>query len=144
MIAGGVKIYEYTPGFVHAKSFVADDKMAVVGTVNMDYRSYYLHYECGIWFYRSSVVMDVKKDFLATLEKSHQVTLEECTEVSIFVRILRAILYLLDVYKRQPYDRSYIMLSDNSIILPPIFSPVKVCFFWDCFKSLRLQIIIRN
>ncbi|EDP11895.1 cardiolipin synthase [Amedibacillus dolichus] len=94
LIAGGVKIYEYTPGFVHAKSFVADDKMAVVGTVNMDYRSYYLHYECGIWFYRSSVVMDVKKDFLATLEKSHQVTLEECTEVSIFVRILRAILYL--------------------------------------------------
>ena len=49
LIEGGVKIYEYTPGFVHGKSFVVDDKMAIVGTVNMDYRSYYLHYECGVW-----------------------------------------------------------------------------------------------
>jgi cardiolipin synthase len=50
LIEAGVKIYEYTPGFVHSKTFVVDDKMAIVGTVNMDYRSYYLHYECGVWF----------------------------------------------------------------------------------------------
>jgi len=91
LIEGGVKIYEYTPGFVHGKSFVVDDKMAIVGTVNMDYRSYYLHYECGVWFYRSKVVMDVKKDYLETLAKSHQVTLEECHQVRL---IMRAILNL--------------------------------------------------
>lgn len=94
LIAGGVKIYEYTPGFVHGKTFVVDDKMAIVGTVNMDYRSYYLHYECGVWFYRSKVVMDVKRDYLETLGKSHQVTLQECKDVRLPVRIMRAILNL--------------------------------------------------
>lgn len=94
LIEGGVKIYEYTPGFVHSKTFVVDDKMAVVGTVNMDYRSYYLHYECGVWFYKSRVVMDVKKDYMETLEKSHLVTLEECHQVSFPVKIIRAFLNL--------------------------------------------------
>ena len=94
LIEAGVKIYEYTPGFVHAKTFVVDDKMAIVGTVNMDYRSYYLHYECGVWFYKSKVVMDVKHDYLSTLEKSHQVTLEECRNVKLPVRIMRAFLNL--------------------------------------------------
>lgn len=94
LIKGGVKIYEYTPGFVHSKTFVVDDKMAVVGTVNMDYRSYYLHYECGVWFYRSKVVMDVKKDYLETLAKSHLVTLEDCNKVAWPVRIMRAFLNL--------------------------------------------------
>lgn len=94
LIEAGVKIYEYTPGFVHSKTFVVDDKMAIVGTVNMDYRSYYLHYECGVWFYKSKVVMDVKQDYLDTLEKSHQVTLEECKAVKLPVRIMRAFLNL--------------------------------------------------
>ena len=94
LIEAGVKIYEYTPGFVHGKTFVVDDKMAVVGTVNMDYRSYYLHYECGVWFYKSKVVMDVKKDYLETLEKSQQITLEDCLKVKLPVRILRSILNL--------------------------------------------------
>ena len=94
LIEGGVKIYEYTPGFVHGKSFVVDDKMAIVGTVNMDYRSYYLHYECGVWFYRSKVVMDVKQDYLHSLAKSHEVTLKECKNVKLPVRIMRSILNL--------------------------------------------------
>lgn len=94
LIEAGVKIYEYTPGFVHAKTFVADDKMAVVGTINMDYRSYYLHYECGVWFYRSSVVEALKQDYLDCLAKSHLVTLEECNAVKWPVRITRAILNL--------------------------------------------------
>ena len=68
--------------------------MAIVGTVNMDYRSYYLHYECGVWFYKSRVVMDVKHDYLETLKKSHQVTLEECMDVKLPVRIMRAFLNL--------------------------------------------------
>lgn len=94
LIEAGVKIYEYTPGFVHSKTFVVDDKMAIVGTVNMDYRSYYLHYECGVWFYKSKVVMDVKKDYMKTLEMSHEVTLEECRSVKLPIRIMRAFLNL--------------------------------------------------
>ena len=49
LILAGVKIYEYTPGMVHAKTFIADDRSAVVGTINLDYRSLYLHFECGVW-----------------------------------------------------------------------------------------------
>lgn len=94
LIEAGVRIYEYTPGFVHAKTLVVDDKMAVVGTINMDFRSYYLHYECGVWFYRSKVVEEVKQDYLDTLAVSHLVTIEECTSVKLPVRITRAILNL--------------------------------------------------
>ena len=45
----GIRIYQYTPGFIHAKSFVCDDRIATVGSINMDYRSLYLHFECGVW-----------------------------------------------------------------------------------------------
>ncbi len=69
LLAGGVKMYEYTPGFLHAKSFVCDDEVATVGTVNMDYRSLYLHFECSVYFYRSSLIPDIKRDFLETQEK---------------------------------------------------------------------------
>lgn len=92
LLSAGVKIYEYTPGFVHAKSFVVDDKMAVVGTINMDFRSYYLHYECGVWFYRSRVVDEVKQDYLETLTKSHQVTMEEYKQMKLSVRMAIALL----------------------------------------------------
>lgn len=77
LIESGVKIYEYTPGFIHAKSFVADDKTAVVGTINLDYRSLYLHFECGCMFYKSGIVKDVKKDFIATAAKSRLVKLHK-------------------------------------------------------------------
>ena len=75
LIRGGVKIYEYTPGFVHAKSFVCDDEVATVGTINLDYRSLYLHFECGVYFYQSSVIADLKADFLQTQEKCRQAPL---------------------------------------------------------------------
>ncbi|MFV0382311.1 MAG: cardiolipin synthase [Breznakia sp.] len=88
----GVRIYEYTPGFVHAKNFIADDKYAIVGTTNMDFRSYYLHYECGVWFYKSKLIKDIKKDYLDTLKQSCEVTYEDCMRVKIPVRILRSIL----------------------------------------------------
>lgn len=77
LIEAGVKIYEYTPGFIHSKSFVSDDEYAVVGTINMDYRSLYLHFECGIWLFRSPSVMDIKKDFIDTLKVCKQVTIQE-------------------------------------------------------------------
>ncbi len=77
LIEGGVKIYEYTPGFVHAKVFVSDDYTATVGTVNLDYRSLYLHFENGTYLYGSKKVLEIRDDFLATQEKCHLVTLEE-------------------------------------------------------------------
>lgn len=66
LLTGGVKIYEYTPGFVHAKGFVSDDRVAAVGTVNLDYRSLFLHFENNSLFCGGSMVDAVKQDFLAT------------------------------------------------------------------------------
>ena len=77
LVEGGVRIYQYTPGFIHAKTVVMDDQVATVGTVNFDYRSLYLHFECGVWMYNSSAVSDIKQDFLNTLERCDEITLEE-------------------------------------------------------------------
>lgn len=70
LIKNGVKIYTYTPGFIHAKCFVSDDVQATVGTVNMDYRSLCLHFECGVWMYRTRAVLQVKEDALKHLRKA--------------------------------------------------------------------------
>ena len=78
----GVKIYEYTPGFVHAKVFVSDDEKAVVGTINLDFRSLYLHFECAAYIYRNSVVYDVEHDFEETLKKCSLITMEDCKNYS--------------------------------------------------------------
>ena len=63
LLRAGVQIYEYTPGFIHAKMFTSDDEKAVVGTINLDFRSLYLHFECASYFFRNAVVMDVEEDF---------------------------------------------------------------------------------
>ena len=76
LLASGVKIYEYTPGFVHAKVFVSDDCRAVVGTINLDYRSLYHHFECAAYMYRTECISDIEKDFQETLVKCRQVTPE--------------------------------------------------------------------
>lgn len=78
----GVKIYEYTPGFVHAKVFVSDDEKAVVGTINLDFRSLYLHFECAAYMYRNPVVYDVERDFEETLKKCSLITMEDCRNYS--------------------------------------------------------------
>jgi cardiolipin synthase len=80
LIQAGVKVYEYTSGFNHGKTFVCDDHIATVGTTNLDYRSLYLHFECGVVIYGSDTVLKVKEDFLRTLPKSHEMTLEECAK----------------------------------------------------------------
>ena len=76
LLDSGVKIYEYTPGFVHAKVFVSDDCRAVVGTINLDYRSLYHHFECAAYMYRTECISDIEKDFQATLVRCRQVTPE--------------------------------------------------------------------
>lgn len=77
LLRHGVKIYEYTPGFLHAKSFVSDDTTAVVGSINLDYRSLYLHFECAVWLYQTSTVKDIKNDFIHTLTCCQEITMEE-------------------------------------------------------------------
>jgi len=69
LLESGVKIYEYTPGFVHAKIFVSDDREAVVGTINLDYRSLYHHFECATYLYRAPCISDIETDFQKTAEK---------------------------------------------------------------------------
>lgn len=93
LITAGVRVYEYTPGFMHAKLFVSDDVAATVGTVNLDYRSLYLHFEDGVFLYGASAVADVKKDFLDTLLESHEITLRDCREKP-FMRALSAVMRL--------------------------------------------------
>lgn len=70
LIACGVKIYEYKPGFVHAKTYLSDDQYAIVGTINLDYRSLVHHFENGVWIYKHEVIKQIKSDFLQTQEKS--------------------------------------------------------------------------
>lgn len=74
LAAHGVRIFEYTPGFIHAKQAVADDKAAVVGTINLDYRSLYLHFENACWFSDCEAVKDVQKDFVNLYAQSREVT----------------------------------------------------------------------
>ena len=74
LIRAGVKIFEYTPGFLHAKTFISDDKIAVVGTVNMDYRSFFLHFECGTLLVDTSCIADIKKDYEKSVAVSREIT----------------------------------------------------------------------
>lgn len=90
----GIKIYEYTPGFIHAKNWVSDDKAAVVGTINLDFRSLYLHFECAAWMYRCECIPDIKNDYLETLKQCQEITYSDCIHISIFRRIARAVLRL--------------------------------------------------
>lgn len=88
LLKAGVKIYEYTPGFVHAKVFVSDDSKAVVGTINMDYRSLYHHFECATYLHGTDCVADIKEDFLATLDKCQEATLDTVRNEKWYVRLV--------------------------------------------------------
>ena len=88
----GVKIYEYTPGFVHAKVFLSDDVRGVVGSVNLDYRSLYLHYECAAYLYKVPALSDIKADFSDTMAKSQLVTPEDIANQPVVSRIVAALL----------------------------------------------------
>ena len=95
LIESGVQIFEYTPGFVHAKVFVSDDDTAAVGTVNLDYRSLYLHFECGVFIYHNPVIYDIEKDFQKTLKKCHKVTLIEVHNRTMLTKIYGQLLRLI-------------------------------------------------
>lgn len=88
----GVKIYEYTPGFVHGKVMVADGKMAIVGTSNLDFRSYYLHFECGALIIDSPMIEDIVSDYVETLNKSKEITYDMALSTPWIVKVYRAIM----------------------------------------------------
>ena len=92
LLEAGVKIYEYTPGFIHAKNFVVDGRYATVGTVNLDYRSLFLHFEDGVWLYDAPCIRDIQKDFLETMEKSEEVTIRRYRHLNLLVQLYRTIL----------------------------------------------------
>jgi cardiolipin synthase len=94
LLDAGVKIYEYTPGFIHSKLFVSDDSVATVGTVNMDYRSFNFHFECGVWCSGAKTIKDVKANFIEISEKSQEIDKNEWDKRSLFLRFRQSILHL--------------------------------------------------
>ena len=95
LMRSGVQIYEYTPGFVHAKVFVSDNDTATVGTINLDYRSLYHHFECSAFIYNNPVVWDIEKDFQETLKKCQKVTKEDLKKRSLFEKLSGRVLRLV-------------------------------------------------
>jgi len=95
LLEAGVKIYEYQPGFLHAKSFVCDDEIAVVGTINLDYRSLYLHFECGAFLFDLPVIEKIDKDFEHTLAECQEMTMADYRKGSIMQKIYGKALKLL-------------------------------------------------
>lgn len=95
LIKAGVRIFEYDPGFVHAKIFLSDDETAVVGTINLDYRSLTHHFENAIWMYNNNVIWDIKQDYFNTLEKCHEVSYQDSRKKTVLEHILLPILRLI-------------------------------------------------
>lgn len=92
LLKAGVKIYEFTPGFNHSKAIVADDKYGLVGSINTDFRSYFLHFENGVLLYKTKTVIDIRRDFEKALLESHEVSLEEVENTNIFLKLFRAVM----------------------------------------------------
>lgn len=88
LLESGVKIYEYTPGFVHAKVFVCDDREAVVGTINLDYRSLYHHFECATYMWGTDCIPQILNDFILTQEKCREMTVDMLSSEPLKRRVL--------------------------------------------------------
>ena len=94
LIEAGVKIYQYTPGFIHSKCVLCDDEIAAVGTINFDYRSFYHHFECGVFLYRADAVKELKSDMENTFAESEEITLEWCREKFMKMNVIGPFLKL--------------------------------------------------
>lgn len=92
LLEAGVRVYEYTPGFMHAKNFAVDDKYGTVGSINMDYRSLFLHFENGVWLCGDPSVKAIRQDFVSTLERCEEITLDWCKELPWYRRAFRSVL----------------------------------------------------
>lgn len=92
LLEAGVRIFEYTPGFIHSKVFVSDDTVATVGTVNMDFRSFYYHFECGVWICDSPVVEEIKEDVLSNMVRGEEILLEQWRRRPLRQKIKQSVL----------------------------------------------------
>lgn len=92
LISAGVKIYEYTPGFIHAKTFISDDQKAVVGTINLDYRSLYHHFECAAFLFETDCIKDIKKDVKYCLDHSKRIRMEDIRKENIVLKAVGTVL----------------------------------------------------
>lgn len=92
LIRAGVRIFEYTPGFMHAKGFVSDDEVAICGSINLDYRSLYLHYECAVWMFRCRAVTQMRDAFKGMLPECAEITGEYCRSRSWLLRLVQSLL----------------------------------------------------
>ncbi len=92
LIDAGVKIYEYTPGFVHAKVFVSDDQKAVIGTIILDYRSLYHHFECATYLYHVDCISKIETDFEDTLVKCQEVTHDTIKHEKLFYKVMGSVM----------------------------------------------------
>lgn len=95
LIAAGVGIYEYTPGFVHGKVVLADDMIGVVGTINFDFRSLFLHYECGCLIYKNPQLMNIREDFEKSFGESQKMDWESYKKIPVIQRLCGWVLNLL-------------------------------------------------
>lgn len=94
LIRSGVRIYEYRPGFIHAKNIVSDDNIAVVGTINMDFRSFYLHFECGTVIYGGNTPTDVREDIESCIAQSYEVDEEYMRQMPWHASVAASVLRL--------------------------------------------------
>ncbi len=94
LLEAGVRIFEYTPGFIHSKVFVSDDTVATVGTVNMDFRSFYYHFECGVWICDNPVIEEIKEDVLSNMVRGEEILLKEWRHRPLRQKIKQAALRL--------------------------------------------------
>lgn len=94
LIEAGVRIFQYTPGFIHAKCVLSDDESATVGTINFDYRSFYHHFECGVYLYRAQAVEELKKDMEKTFRVCEEITLSWCREKFVKTNVIGPLLKL--------------------------------------------------
>lgn len=94
LIAAGVRIYEYTPGFLHSKVIISDDDNGVVGTINMDYRSFFVHFENGVWICGAPVLQDIKEDMMELFSTSEEINLEEWKNRPRHKKIVQSVLQI--------------------------------------------------
>ena len=95
LLKAGVRIFEYSPGFIHAKNIVSDDETALVGTINFDFRSFYLHFEDAVWVCGGNTVADIRRDFDDTLAVSREIMLAEWEKRPWWYKVIQALLRLI-------------------------------------------------
>jgi cardiolipin synthase len=95
LIEAGVEIYEYTPGFTHAKMFISDDEKATVGTINLDYRSLFLHFENGCFIYKNKTILEMEEDYQKMIKASQKISLMRCHNRPLYYKACGKLLRLL-------------------------------------------------